>query len=424
MAKIVVVGLGYVGLTTALGLANLGHSVVGVDTDSDKFAALSRGQVPFFEEGIEDLLKKLVSSRSVSFTEDIDTSSKEPAFYFLCVPTPIDAKMQTNMTYFDSAVASVVDNAAPGSILVVKSTVPIGTASTLSSTILNTGIAVANNPEFLKEGTALRDFESPSRIVVGASQPETAAAVMSLYSSVKAPKLTTTLNSAETIKYASNAYLALRVSFVNELATASELVNADLGQVLVGVGLDERIGKLFLSPGPGWGGSCFPKDTQEYLTSLARFGFVPETVSGAVESNRLHQNRLVDKARELVGGSFTNKKIAIWGLAFKANTDDTRDSPSLAIVTKIVSEGATVSAYDPMVREVKVDGLEVANSLKEASAGADLIMVMTEWEEFKTVRPEDLIEVVAEARIFDTRRLLDKETWKAHFKSVAILGES
>ena len=424
MAKIVVVGLGYVGLTTALGLANLGHSVLGVDTDTEKLALLSRGQVPFYEEGVENLLKELVASNRVSFVQGLGSEIQEQAFYFLCVPTPIDAKLQTDMTHFDSAVGSVVDNATPGSILVVKSTVPIGTALALRSKLVERGIEVANNPEFLKEGTALRDFESPSRIVVGASNSDTSAAVISLYSTLKAPKLETTLNSAETIKYASNAYLALRVSFVNELATAAELVDADLEKVLDGVGLDERIGNLFLSPGPGWGGSCFPKDTQEYLTSLSRFGFIPETVSGAVESNLLHQNRIVDRARELVGGSFRNKKIAVWGLAFKANTDDTRDSPSLAIVGKIISEGATVCAYDPMVSELAFDGLKVVNSLHEASEGANLIMVMTEWEEFKAVRPEDLIGVVADNKVFDTRRVINKETWRTHFSSVAILGES
>jgi UDPglucose 6-dehydrogenase len=424
MAKVVVLGLGYVGLTTALGLANLGHSVVGVDTDTKKLAALSQGKVPFFEEGVEELLNQLVESSRISFRDAIENGTKEKTFYFLCVPTPIDSASETDMSYFDSAVNSVVTHAAPDSVLVIKSTVPIGTASSLRGRIVSKGIEVANNPEFLKEGTALRDFEKPNRIVVGATNPNTSSEVLDLYEKVVAPKLATSLNSAETIKYASNAYLALRISFVNELATASELIDADLEEVLEGVSLDERIGKLFMSPGPGWGGSCFPKDTKEYLNSLSRFEFSPATVASAVESNRLHQMRIVDRARNLLGGSFSKKKVAIWGLAFKANTDDVRDSPSLAIARSILAEGATIAAYDPMVTEVSIPGLEVVRSAQEASAGADLIMVMTEWNEFKHLSPAEIRATVSEGKIFDTRRIINRESWKKHFGTVAILGGS
>ena len=424
MKQIAVVGLGYVGLTTAVGLAQLGHQVLGFDVDGAKVDRLAAGESPIYENGLEAVLKRLIQSKRLTFTNSLDVIRDfRPEFIFICVATPQDDSGAADLTILNSVAIEIGGIAPPNSILVTKSTVPVGTGQRLAQTLNRTDVFVASNPEFLREGTAMKDFMEPDRIVVGSSHPEVAKRVLDLYEGIDATKVQTNLESSELIKYAANAYLAMRLSFTNDIAALSEKSNANVDQVLDGMGLDKRIGTAFLKPGPGWGGSCFPKDTNALVAIAKEFGSPLPLVETAIASNNAAIARSVNAITELAGGDLANKKVAVWGIAFKANTDDIRDSPALKIVDSLISRGAEVQAYDPVALAPKRTGLVLKGSALEAAAGADVLAVLTEWPEFAEVSPDKVAEAMRTSVVYDTRRILPK-SWKGRVSVLKVLGEA
>ena len=423
MAKIAVIGLGYVGLTSAVGLASLGHTVVGIDIETKKVDSLKSGKVTIFEPGMEALMQSCISAGDLTFHDSYESLDTSIEFSFVCVPTPSSKEGNANLQFLESAMQSLYSKLKPGAIVVIKSTVPIGTSSRYRKIAREHGIEICSNPEFLQEGSALRDFQNPNRIVVGSSSEHAASRVMALYESIQSPRVICDLTSAETIKHASNSFLALKLSFVNELAELCERAGASISEVSKGMSMDSRIGSEFLNPGPGWGGSCFPKDTLELAHSARSLGFEMLTVEAAISSNQRATRSITSKISELVGKELNGTKIAIWGLAFKANTDDTRDSPAMSILEDLVSSGAAVTAYDEIAKNVQTKGFVLANSALEACEGAEVLLVLTESQEYKSIDPKRAATLMSQgAVVFDTRRILDRDTWTQHFNHVKTLG--
>lgn len=424
MAKVAVLGLGYVGITSLVGLAKLGHDVIGIDSNPKKILALRNGQIPIREPGLQEVFGELLNSGKVKFSSSYKDLSGFIGIVIVCVSTPPTEHGGANLEYLESAVTSLTGVLSAGSIIAVKSTVPIGTCESLSRELEIYGIAVASNPEFLAEGRALEDFLEPSRIVVGSEKKEVADSVMSLYGSLISPRLICDLATSESIKYASNAFLAVKLSFVNEIASLSERTGADTSQVLLGMSMDERIGDKFLSPGPGWGGSCFPKDTREIVFTGQSLGSPLFTVEAAVKSNLSRINSIATSVASDLGQNLSGLKVAIWGLAFKANTDDTRDSPSIGISRKLADLGAEVVVYDPMAKGDDMDWLTMADSPLAACEGASALLVLTEWPEFSDVEPRLVKErLTASPIIVDTRRVLDAQAWSTFFSKFRVIGQ-
>jgi UDPglucose 6-dehydrogenase len=424
MKSVAVVGLGYVGLTTAVGMAKLGHKVLGFDIDYSKVSMLSVGKSPIFEDGLEHELEILLNSQTLTFTDQMEqVTSFEPEFIFICVATPQDQTGAANLSILNSVTVQLSAIAPPNAVLVVKSTVPVGTGQRIVNSVDRDDIFVASNPEFLREGTAIRDFIEPDRIVVGSNSSGVAQRVLGLYEAIDSPKLETSLESSELIKYASNAHLAMRLSFVNDIAALSEKTNANVDHVLGGMGLDKRIGTSFLKPGPGWGGSCFPKDTRALVSVAQSAGLPLPLIEAAIASNRAALDRAVRTITELAGGDLPNKIVAVWGVAFKANTDDVRDSPALEIINSLLKHGASVKVYDPVAIAPDQSGLSRAESALEAAIGADVLAVLTEWPEFSEISPEEVARAMRVSTVFDARRVLP-ESWRAHVSAFKVLGEA
>jgi UDPglucose 6-dehydrogenase len=344
---------------------------------------------------------------------------------FLCVPTPSGPDGRSDLRYIKAASADIREALSKGAVVVNKSTVPVGSTKVVEGVLLRDDISVVSNPEFLREGTALHDFLHPDRIVIGADDRRAAEKVASLYASLDAPVLITDPASAETIKYAANAFLATKISFANAVAAMCEAVGADVADVIAGLGSDHRIGPDFLRPGPGWGGSCLPKDTRALVTIARDYGYDFALVRGVIAVNEEQRHRIVEKIRTATGGVLEGATIAVLGLTFKAHTDDLRDSPSVAVVSDLVDAGAKVRAYDPTVSAtlsasqlaaIRPVGMEMqlCDSALEACAGADAVAVLTEWPEFADVDLDRLAAVVADGTtVIDARNLLAPETVRA-----------
>jgi UDPglucose 6-dehydrogenase len=424
MTRIGVIGLGYVGLTTSVGLAQLSHNVLGFDVDSSKVKLLVDAKAPFHEEGLEKALQALTLSESLTFTNRLeDLQSFRPEFVFVCVGTPQDDSGAADLRILHSAVQQVAPLLPAGAILVVKSTVPVGTCQKIAQSLNRSDIFVASNPEFLREGRAIKDFMEPDRVVVGSKSPEVARKVISLYDAIDSTKLETSLESSELIKYAANAYLAMRLSFTNDIAHLAAATKANVEQVLFGMGLDKRIGTSFLKPGPGWGGSCFPKDTRALVSIASSHGSKLPLVEAAITSNQAALSRSADEIETMVGGDLKDKTVAVWGIAFKANTDDVRDSPSLEIIDQLLKRGAKVKAYDPIAVAPAQVGLTHVSSALEAIQGSDVLAILTEWPEFSEVSPQLVMAGMNESRVYDARRILP-ESWRTHFSVFKVLGEA
>jgi UDPglucose 6-dehydrogenase len=424
MANVCVVGLGYVGLTTALGFTKLGHDVFGVDVDENRLNTLGMGKVPMFEPGLQEELNRSLAAGSLTLSNSLLASSRDSEFYFVCVPTPQDAQGAADLRYVKQATMQIAENATPHSIIVIKSTVPVGSNQELSLGARRPDLHFASNPEFLREGTALQDFMNPDRVVVGSSSREVAEKVMALYEGVDAPKIFTSSPSAELIKYAANSYLASRLSFINDLAALCEKVDASIDDVAMGMGSDSRIGSHFLQSGPGWGGSCFPKDTKA-LTSLSLDkGIRLGVVEAAIESNARAFERVVEKLNGLSDLSLRGKRIAAWGIAFKANTDDTRDSPAIEIIQRLISEGCEIVCYDPVAKAPKLRGLLQVEDKMQAVSKADALLVLTEWPEFSDADPAKVAQEMSGDVVLDTRRVLPFEKWSASFGAFSVLGSA
>lgn len=413
MSKIAVIGTGYVGLTTSIGLASLGHQVIGYDLDPAKVEMLQAGKLPIHEPGLGEILTAGIKSGNLQITSVLSEAVAEADFVFTCVPTPQDEDGSADLSYVISASAAMKDFLKPGAVVVTKSTVPVGSAQVVEDAIRRSDVEVASNPEFLREGAAVHDFNHPDRIVVGARSNEIAQKVMDLYSKVDCPKILTSQATAELIKYASNSFLAIKLSYVNDIAALCEAVGADSHEVLHGMGLDTRIGNRFLEPGPGWGGSCFPKDTKALESIANSYGVEMPLITSAIASNESAHKRVADRVAEALGGSLSGKTIGVLGLTFKANTDDTRESPAIAVIEHLVQVGAKVVAYDPMVTNYELNGLNMADSAVTAASGSDALVVLTEWPEFRTIDSTEILKAMTGNVVLDTRRVLDQAKWQA-----------
>lgn len=415
MSNIAVIGTGYVGLTSGACFARLGHSVVCVDVDQSKIERLNQGIMPIVETGIEALVNEGVTAERLSFTTDITEAVKNADVVFLCVPTPEGDDGSADLTYVQSAARTISPLLKSGAIVVNKSTVPVGSTQVVERELQRSDIPVVSNPEFLREGSAIHDFLNPDRIVVGSVNREAALTVAGLYESVGAPVVVTDPASAETVKYAANAFLATKISFINAVAAICEGVGADIRDVVLGLGYDKRIGHEFLRPGPGWGGSCFPKDTKALVKIAEGAGYDFGLLKGVITVNDQQYERMVSKIRTACDGTLQGKTIAIWGITFKAGTDDQRDSPSIEVALRLLDQGAQLKMHDPTVIDVPKmlsgKNVTICESAVDAASGADVIAVLTEWDEFRWLSPAEIGKVVKSHHIVDGRNLLDRSEW-------------
>lgn len=424
MPVIGVIGLGYVGITTAVGMARLGHQVIGFDVDSFRVETLASGKAPIHEDGLEAELDQLLETGKLTFTGSIsDLAMASPEFFFVCVPTPQDSSGAADLNHVLASARQLAAIAAAGSVVIIKSTVPVGSGERVMATLERDDVFVASNPEFLREGRALHDFMNPDRIIAGARTREVTDRVLGLYRGIETVKVAMSIESAELVKHSSNAYLAMRLSFVNDLAELCERVGADIDAIVQGLGSDSRIGPSFLSPGPGWGGSCLPKDTRALVSLASGFGVNLPLVNAALESNAAALTRAVETIRNLCGGKLEGKVVALWGLAFKSGTDDIRDSPAVSVAKKLIDQGAEVQAYDPVAICPEISGLTQTPSALHAASGADALAVLTEWPEFAMISPREVAGLMKTAVAFDARRVLPP-TWQEFFHPIQVLGGS
>ena len=406
MANIAVIGAGYVGLTTAACLAHLGHQVTAADVDAGKVTELSAGRLPIREDGLEDLVRAGLDSGLLRFLVGGPAAVSEAEFVFLCLPTPQAADGSADLGYVSAAASEIAAHLRPGSVVINKSTVPVGSVELVTDLLGRPDVAVVSNPEFLREGSAVHDCLHPARIVIGGHDRAAGARVAELFAPLRPRLVLTDAASAETIKYACNAFLATKISFINGVANLCEAVGADIGDVVEGMGLDPRIGFEFLQPGPGWGGSCLPKDTRAMVRIGEDFGYDFALLRGVIEANQAQQDVVVRKVERMVGGALAGVTVAAWGLAFKAGTDDVRDSPAIALLTRLALAGAKVQAYDPAVHR-PVPGITAFDDPYAVCRSADVLVVLTEWPELASL---DLSEVKARLRsprIVDARNVLD-----------------
>lgn len=405
-STIAVIGTGYVGLTTGACFAHLGHRVICADVVAEKVEGLQRGEIPIFEAQLERIVRAGLDAGNLSFVLGSENAVAEADFVYLCVPTPQSADGSVDLTYLKTAAAEISANLKPGTVVVNKSTVPVGSTLLVEQALGRSDVSVVSNPEFLREGTAVDDFLNPDRVVIGADDQAAANRVASLYLGVRAPIMITDPASAEICKYAANAFLATKLSFTNAIAAMCEAVGADVNDVLLGMGYDHRIGHEFLRPGPGWGGSCFPKDSQAIISIAEDAGYDFSLMRGVVAANEQQFDRIVGKVESVI--ALDGATVAVLGIAFKANTDDTRESPSVEVMKRLVAKGARLKAYDPAVSSVDLDGVEVVADAYAACEGAAAIVVATEWDEFKWLDLDKVADLVAERHIIDARNLLDR----------------
>ena len=405
------IGAGYVGLTTAACLAHLGHEVRCSDADAVRVERLRSGEVPIVEDGLAELVREGLGASRLSFGRPNTWAVEGAAFSFVCVPTPQGDDGRADMSFIEAVATEVGPHLEPESVVVNKSTVPVGSTKVVERSLGRPDVAVVSNPEFLREGSAVHDFLHPDRIVIGADDESTAIKVAGLFLRTSAPLVVTDPATAETIKYASNAFLATKVSFINAMAALCEAVGADIRQVALGMGYDRRIGAEFLRAGPGWGGSCLPKDTAALLRIAEDAGYEFGLLRGVVSVNTEQYERVVAKAARLAGGDLAGAKVALWGLTFKAGTDDLRFSPSLEVAGRLLARGAQVAAYDPMVSGPllgePLSKIEVCAGPYAAAEGAKVLVVATEWDEFRWSDWAKLAEVMANKAVVDARNLLE-----------------
>jgi len=425
MDRLAVIGTGYVGLVSAVGFATLGHKVVGMDKDAEKIRKLKRKELPFFEEGLEDYLRKALENGNLEFTEDISYAVKGSRYIFVAVNTPMDEDGSADLSQLLEAGRNIARNLEDFSIIVIRSTAPIGSLEALERVFEVEGkrkgrdYELAYNPEFLREGTGIYDFLNPSRVVVGADRREIAEEIMALYEKINSPKLITSIKDAQLIKYASNAFLAMRVSFINELAGICEAIGADVFTVAEGIGLDPRIGKTYLQPGPGYSGPCLPKDLMALINMAEENHYSAEFLEAIHKRNELQKRRIIWKVKEALGGVLIGKTVGILGLTFKPNTDDVRNSISIPMITRLIKLGAKVKAYDPMggenAKRIFENNVEIYPDPYSALEGSDVILILTAWKDFRDIDWERVKTLVKNPVIIDSvgiLRDLDMRGWR------------
>ncbi len=460
-ATIAVIGAGYVGLTTAACLSYIGHNVTCGDIDESRVASLNAGDIPIYEEGLAEIVKDGFASGRLHFVVGASRAVRDAEFIFLCLPTPRRDDGAPDMSFISAVATEIGPLIRDGSIVVNKSTVPVGSAVAVERMIGRSDISVVSNPEFLREGTAVNDFLHPDRIVIGADDEQAAVRVSSLFRTLGASVMITDAITAETVKYAANAYLAMKVSFANSIAELCEVFGADVKDVLLGIAYDHRIGFEYLKPGPGWGGSCLPKDTAALLNAaIAASPYPPSSLLGGHEQpnhhrkeiaaspyppsslpgksstdsdnmpleysdnmpleydvslleaiikvNDSHEKWVIHKALSLIGDG--GGSVAMWGIAFKAGTDDMRDSPALVLASELAAQGVSLRVYDPTLcsdTTLLPKGTVVCTDMYSACVGVSLLCIMTEWEEFRWAEFAKVMEVMATPKILDARNLLD-----------------
>jgi UDPglucose 6-dehydrogenase len=423
MSKIAVIGTGYVGLTTGACFAHLGHDVVCADIDEAKVATLNAGSIPILEPGLDEIVRDAVAAGRLRFVVGAAAAAADCEFAYLCVPTPQGEDGSADLSYVEAAAREIAPVLPSQAIVVNKSTVPVGSTHVVERAMQRPDVSVVSNPEFLREGSAVHDFMHPDRIVIGTEDRSAAMRVSSLFMGVAAPLIVTDPASAETIKYAANSFLATKISFVNAIAAVCEAVGADVNDVVLGMGSDPRIGDRFLQPGPGWGGSCFPKDTRALVRIAEDAGYDFDLLKGVIEVNDEQFDRIADKVEKMAGGTLDGVTVAVLGLTFKANTDDLRDSPALEVVSRLQARGAVLRAFDPAVHS-SVRGIPVHDSAYTAAENAAVLVVLTEWDEFRWLDWEKVAQQMATARLVDARNLLDPATMRRRGFQYEGLGRS
>jgi UDPglucose 6-dehydrogenase len=421
MKHICVVGVGYVGLVTAACFADLGNRVTALDVDEQRVENLKKGIMPIYEPGLDELVKRNVNAKRITFTTSYKEALKNAEYAFIAVGTPSGENGEADLKYVEAAAKSIAQNMAAPLIIINKSTVPIGTGDWVADIVKSaqpkpTQFSVVSCPEFLREGSAIGDFMNPHRTVIGSLDRDAANKVAHLHLPLRAPIVITDLRTAEMIKYASNAFLATKISFMNELADLCELVGADVKEVAAGMGYDARIGRHFLDAGLGWGGSCFPKDVEALAFMAKEKGLNPRILNDVMEVNFERRKTAVQHVTEMVGGDVKGKTIGLFGLAFKPNTDDMRYAPSIDISEALVKAGAKVRAYDPVAMDVARPlipaEVEMFNDPYELAKGCDAVMVITEWNEFKQLDLEILKGLLKSPVVYDGRNIYDPRVMK------------
>jgi len=418
MSRIAVIGTGYVGLTTGACFAHVGHQVVCADVIPDKVERLSRGDVPILEAGLSELVRSGLDGKRLSFVLGAAAAAGDCEFAYLCVPTPQSEDGSADLSYLQQAAREIGPVLPPEAIVVNKSTVPVGSTRAVEEVLGRDDVAVVSNPEFLREGSAVSDFLNPDRVVIGTDDQAAAGRVASLFQSINAPVIVTDPATAETIKYACNAFLATKISFVNAVANVCEAVGADVRDVVLGMGYDHRIGFEFLRPGPGWGGSCFPKDIAALIRIAENAGYDFGLLRGVQQVNDDQFERVVAKVARLAGGSVDGTVIAAWGLTFKARTDDLRSSPAIEVIRRLQAMGGRVQAYDPAIAgaadNAVLKGIDVVADPYAACEGAEVLAVLTEWDEFRRLDFSKVDAALAAPNMVDARNLLDPAAMRRH----------
>jgi len=423
--KITMIGTGYVGLVTGTCFAEFGHHVTCVDKLTDKIEQLNKGNIPIYEPGLDSLVAKNRDEGRLRFTTDVAGAVGDADAVFLAVGTPTSRRGDgyADLTYIYEASKELADHLQGYTVIVDKSTVPVGTARQVARIIREQNpeadFDVASNPEFLREGAAISDFMRPDRVVIGVESERAEQVLRDIYKPLylqETPIVSTTVETAELIKYAANAFLAVKISFINEMANVCEAVGADVTALAKGIGMDGRIGSKFLHPGPGYGGSCFPKDTLALMRIVQEYGESVRIVEAAVEVNAAQKARMVKKIRDALGGSEAGKTIAVLGLTFKPETDDMRESPSVSILPALLEKGATIKAHDPKgMEEAKKylpDNIQYVDNAYEACDGADMAVLMTEWNQYRALDLDRIASLLNQPVFVDLRNVYDPQTMK------------
>jgi UDPglucose 6-dehydrogenase len=425
MARIVMVGSGYVGLVSGACFADFGHDVICVDKDAAKIEQLELGIMPIFEPGLTELVSKNVAGGRLAFSTDLAASIAGADAIFIAVGTPSRrGDGHADLSYVHAASREIAEALTGYSVIVTKSTVPVGTGDAVERIIRETRpdarFSVVSNPEFLREGAAITDFKRPDRIVIGAEDERAREVMREIYRPLylnQAPLLFTDRRTSELIKYAGNAFLAMKITFINEIADLCEAVGADVQQVARGIGLDNRIGAKFLHAGPGYGGSCFPKDTLALIKTAQDYGTPVRIIETVASVNEQRKRAMARKVIEAMGGDVRGKRVAILGLTFKPNTDDMRDAPSIAVIQGLQDHGASIAAYDPEgVEQAKLvlSGIDYASNPYTCMEGADALVIVTEWEQFRALDMRRIKELLREPLIIDLRNIYAPDEVRRH----------
>jgi len=416
MKNICVVGVGYVGIITAACFADLGNKVVGLDIDEGKIAGLKKGVMPIYEPGLKELIDRNLQAHRISFTTSYEEGLKNAEFVFIAVGTPSGVDGEADLQYVAAAARSIADNIHDGLIIINKSTVPVGTGDWVADIIRKQNpdagdFSVVSCPEFLREGSSIGDFMEPHRIVVGSLDEEAADKIAQLHLPLRAPIVVTDLRTAEMIKYASNAFLATKISFINEIANICEDLGADVMEVSNGMGFDSRIGPSFLNAGIGYGGSCFPKDVKALAYMAEKSGRHPQLLHSVMDINTDRRVMAVEQVKLMLESEdLSGKTIGLLGLSFKPNTDDMRDAPAVTIAKLLLKEGAAVKAFDPIAMKEAaklLPGIQMAETPYQLAEGCDLLMVNTEWNEFRQLDLRRIKEAMISPNLFDGRNIYD-----------------